>query len=106
MKKAIILLIMGIVLVPSFALADGMVIPDYEGKVYLPSQKAVIVWNEGEETLLLSTKISPESVANLAWIIPIPSETKPEIEEGDIEIFYDLTELFLESKKGFGCARG
>lgn len=110
MKKVLSLLFMAAILAPNLAFADGGMFPgfNYREKVYLPSQKAVIAWDGGEETLILSTKVGVENLANLAWIIPVPSKTKPEIEEGDIEIFYDLADLFTLARKapGFGAGVG
>ena len=83
-------------------LADGMVLPDYEEKVYLPNQKAVISWDGEEEVMILSTKIKTDNLANMAWVIPIPSKVKPEIEEGNVEIFYDLASLFIKRGRTLG----
>ncbi len=105
MKKTLFLLIIGIILIPNLVFADGGVFPNYSEKVYLPAQKAVISWDGSEEILILSTKISTENLANLAWVIPIPSKTDPEVEEGDIEIFYDLADLFSGKRPGtFGVS--
>lgn len=86
-------------LTPQVALANGGVFPDYTGKVYLPSQKAVVAWDGNMETLILSTKIKIDDLANVGWVTPIPSSTKPEVEEGSISIFYDLADLFKGSEK-------
>ena len=47
------------IFLPSIVLADGGLImpPDMKEKISLPEQKAVIIWEDGEETLILSTKI-------------------------------------------------
>jgi len=102
MKKLLILLTIGIFLIPILVLGDGMVLPDYEEKVYLPNQKAVITWDGEEEVMILSTKIKTDNLANMAWVIPIPSKVKPEIEKGDIDIFYDLADLFRRDRKAPG----
>lgn len=102
MKKLLILLTIGIFLIPTLVLGDGMVLPDYEEKVYLPNQKAVISWDGEKEVMILSTKIKTDNLANMAWIIPIPSKVKPEIEKGDIDIFYDLADLFRRKTRAPG----
>jgi len=102
LKKVLFPLVLALLSIPSCVLADGGAFIDYEGSVYLPSQKAVIGWDvpSGEETLILSTQIkvedliSAQELANVAWVVPIPSTTEPEVEEGDVNIFYDLAELF------------
>lgn len=103
MKIILFLAVVGFALVPSSVLADGGVFLDYyRYAVYLPEQKAAIFWDGTNETLILSTKIRSEDLTNMAWVVPIPSKTKPEIEEGDIYIFYQLAEIFTEYKgKGY-----
>lgn len=108
MKKTLFLLALGILLIPPIVLADGGALINYKAKVYLPSQKAVVAWENGTETLILSTQIKTEDLANIAWIVPVPSKTKPEIEEGNIDIFYDLARLFSPTKRtpGLGILTG
>lgn len=82
-------------LIPRLVLADGGVFIDYADlMVSLPSQKAAIAWDGKIETLILFTKIGVDNLTNMAWIVPLPSKAKPEISEGDIQIFYDLADLF------------
>lgn len=104
LKKILFLVLVGIALIPSSVFADGGVFLDYyRYAVYLPEQKAAIFWDGTNETLILSTKIRSEDLTNMAWVVPIPSKTKPEIEEGDIQVFYQLADIFTEYKgKGGG----
>ena len=99
MKIILLLALISIVLIPCSVLADGgvfgMSIDQY---VYLPEQKAAIFWDGTNETLILSTKIRTEDLTNMAWVIPLPSKTKPEIEKGDISIFYKLAGIFAKPK--------
>ena len=74
----------------------GVLIPDFEGVVYLPEQKAAILWDGTNETMIISTKISSDNFSDMAWIIPIPSNSTPEVNEGDIEIFYEIALDFGE----------
>jgi hypothetical protein len=83
--------------------ADGMVVPAYYQQVYLPSQKAAIFWNGSQETMILSTRFATDNLTDMVWVVPVPSKTIPEIEKGDIQIFYDLSELFTsEESKSVG----
>lgn len=103
----LISLLIGIIFVPNLVLADGGIfISDYLQHVYLPSQKAAIFWDGENEIMILSTRISTDDLTDMAWIIPIPSRTKPEIEKGDIQIFYDLADLFTPPRKPKAWGRG
>ena len=61
MRKALFLLVIGIILIPNLVLADGGVFVDIARRIYLPNQKAAISWDGQEEILILSTKISTEN---------------------------------------------
>lgn len=80
-------------LLQTITLADGGIFIDYYKYVYLPSQKAAIFWDGFEEKMVLSTKIKTDDLTNMAWVIPIQSRTKPDVEKGDMDIFYDLAWL-------------
>ena len=75
----------------SISANGGVLSPDYERIVFLPEQKAVIFWDGTNETMILSTKINSDNISNMAWIIPIPSKSNPEVSEGDIEVFDELS---------------
>lgn len=84
------------------ALADGgfFVMQEYYD-VYQPSQKAVILYENGREHLILS--VSYEGNAEeFAWVIPVPG--KPDIDVTHPELFYELFELTMieEAPGGFG----
>ncbi len=102
-EKLFTLLLIAICLLPLTIADGGVFVPDYS-EVYAPSQKAAIFWDGTTETMILSTKISVDNLTNLAWVVPIPSKVKPEVDEGDIQIFYDLTDLFnpIDNSKGWG----
>jgi hypothetical protein len=85
------------VLLPISGKSDGGVfIPNFERVIFLPEQKAVIFWDGTNETMILSTKIQSENFSNMAWIVPVPSKTIPEVSEGDIEIFDEIAFEFGE----------
>ncbi|MBN1941322.1 MAG: DUF2330 domain-containing protein [Candidatus Diapherotrites archaeon] len=100
MKKNICIAIFMLVF-SATVFADGCIIPDYDyyGDILAPEQKAVIYWDGTKEQLILSTKISLDDVSNFAWVVPIQSNTKPEVEEADEEIFFELAELFSRDKE-------
>jgi len=91
MRKFLILLLLASLVTAN----GGMWLPDFEGFVTIPSQKAVIAWDGQYEELTLSTKIKVDDISNVAWIIPIESKIKPEVEQGDIGFFYELAKLFM-----------
>lgn len=101
--KKIIFLLGGLFCFLQPIYADGGVFFEYGEKVYLPEQKAVISWDgeKKEERLLISTKIRMEDEGSFSWVVPISSEEKPEVEKGEVEIFFDLTKLFYP-KESFG----
>lgn len=86
--------------------ADGgiMPMPDYEDSVFMPEQKAVIIWDGSTEEMILESKITTADIANFAWLIPIESSTKPVVEAADEQVFFDLAELFRPKEKDL--ARG
>jgi len=96
------------IILSSHASADGgaFVMPDYHEHVYLPSQKAAIFWDGENETLILSTRIKADDITDIAWVVPVQSKTKPEVEKGNIEIFYDVAELFMPAEKTLGTGFG
>lgn len=95
-----IIIIVGMALVSNLVSADGAVFVNVNttGLVNEPSQKAAIdFWNDihgGQETLTISTKIQVSNTTNLAWLIPIPSKTEPDVKAADVQIFYRLAGLF------------
>ena len=103
MKKILIIALAFMIFLPSVALADGGLImpPDMNEKISLPEQKAVIIWEDGEETLILSTKIQPEEITDIAWIVPIQSVDKPEVDKGNISLFFDVARLFRSTDRGY-----
>ena len=75
---------------PQVASADGGVFPPPNSYLTQTDQKAVIVFENNIETLILSVtfKGDPE---NFAWVIPVPA--KPEVEKSQDELFTALYEL-------------
>ena len=110
MKKRILLLILTLfILTSTVVLADGGMIPSAEIEITLAEQNAVIWWDGTEETLLLSTKATANELTDIAWVIPIQSKVKPEVEEGNLSILKEIPNLFqidYSSKGLFGSIGG
>jgi hypothetical protein len=103
-------LILALLILPCSALADGgLFMPDYVSRVYEPSQKAAITWDSGTglETITLSTRITMDKPESVGWVIPIQSSVKPQVTAGDIDVFYDITNLLETPNRantvGFGA---
>jgi len=92
--------------IPFIACADGGIhysveTPQSEDQINIPHQKAIIFWDDyyKKEVILLSTEIKTREISDLAWVIPVFSKTKPEVEEAEIEIFDAVPWLFSEIKR-------
>lgn len=72
------------------AFADGMVIPPQDYWVRESDQKAVVYYEKGIETLVLSIKFSGDA-QDFAWVIPAPN--RPEVEKAREDLFTNLEEL-------------
>lgn len=95
MKKLILgTLLVGLLLMPSTtALADGGFFIDIGKDIYQPSQKAVILYADGREDLILSVRYEG-SADDFAWVVPVPS--RPNVEVADPELFWELANLTRE----------
>jgi hypothetical protein len=96
--KGIIFIILSFVfsyvLLTSLAYADGIHISDSELHLYEPLQKAVVSWDGKTETMILSSAVQSNEIANFAWLVPIQSSSKPTVTAGNISIFEDLVNYF------------
>ena len=71
-------------------LADGMIMPMPDRYIWETDQKAVIFYEDGMQTMVLS--VSYEGNAeDFAWIVPTP--TRPEVTKSSDELFTSLHEL-------------
>ncbi|MDD5567164.1 MAG: DUF2330 domain-containing protein [Patescibacteria group bacterium] len=77
-------------MLPSIALADGMIVPPPDYYMYETDQKAAIFYEDGTETLVLSTAFQGDA-RDFAWLVPTPN--KPEISKSSDELFTSLEEL-------------
>jgi hypothetical protein len=92
-KKAIFAVPLAIFLVvasASYISADGMIIPPRPSQqIYETDQKAVIWYEDGKETLILSTTFKGD-VNEFVWVIPTPND--PEVGKSKDELFTSLDE--------------
>lgn len=93
-----------IALIPIAIKADGGVtfsveVSQIESEINLPSQEVIIDWDGNYENMAISTGIKTKDLVDLAWIIPIPSKIKPEVEKADAELFQKVPYLFSEIKR-------
>lgn len=97
------------------ALADGgyFELVEFVGTAWSVDQRAVIVYEEGAETLLLQTRYEGDP-GDFAWVIPTPGlVSRAEVAEGDETVFDVLENLtapraYVEDHGGgcwgYGCA--
>ena len=80
------------------SLADGCFVFRWNKAVDInePTQKAIIVYDQGREDLLLQVKYEGP-LEDFGWLVPVPS--LPTVERGSMEPFYELSEL---TQKQFG----
>jgi len=92
MKRLITaILLAGLFLTPcAAALADGGYFYDFGEDIYEPSQKAVILFTDGHEDLILSPKYEG-TAGDFAWVVPVPA--RPEVEVADHGVFWELAEI-------------
>src|SRR6266571_2354267 len=81
-----------VVLSGSSALADGCFVFRWNKAVDInePTQKAIIVFDQGREDILLQVKYEGP-LEDFGWLVPVPS--LPTVEKGSMEPFYELSEL-------------
>lgn len=106
-----VILLTTFILIPISGKADGGAIFSVElekpeEKINLPSQQAIILWDsfDKEQVLSLSTGMKAKEIGDMAWIIPVPSKTKPEIEKENSEIFNQIPYFFAEIERVSGSA--
>ena len=87
------------------AFADGAFFTLLEYDIFQPSQKALILYENNREDLILSVKYEGNA-DEFAWVIPVPNY--PDIDVSDPELFWELSDLTLVHLRvrgggGFGC---
>lgn len=86
----LIILAIGIALVPIQTKADGGIFPPSKYYIEEKGQEAVIFYENGKETLILTVSFMGDA-EDFGWVIPVPQ--KPEISRGSEEIFTSLQEI-------------
>jgi len=87
MKKVVSIFIALALLMPFSVHADGMMVPPSEQWIEESGQQAVIMYENGVETLVLSTSFQGDA-EDFGWIVPVPN--KPEVSRGSQELFSNL----------------
>jgi len=82
--------------------ADGGFFSSYYHHLTAPDQKAVISWDGETEEMIILSSVRSDDLSNLAWVLPIQSSEKPEVEEGNVTIFEELARFFSPERQGFG----
>jgi hypothetical protein len=72
-----------------------------------PTQKAIILHDQGREDLILQVKYEGPA-EDFGWVIPVPCQ--PEVQKGSMEPFYELSKLtqerFRDGSNHMGMTRG
>ncbi|MDP2684133.1 MAG: DUF2330 domain-containing protein [bacterium] len=89
-KKILIGLVVLAIMLPQLSFADGMMVPPEEYWIVETGQKAVIMYEDGIETMIVSTTFEGDA-NDFAWVIPVPN--KPEVSRGSQELFTNLDGL-------------
>lgn len=86
------------------ALADGgFFVLDPSRDIQQPAQKAIILYENNREDLILQVKYEGDA-DKFAWVIPVPNY--PDVDVSEPELFQELAELTMVtvySGGGFGC---
>jgi len=100
-RKTLFLLITAIFSAwPFLSMADGMMMPPQDYWIQETGQKGVILFEDGIETLVVSTSFQGDA-EDFAWVIPVPNQ--PEITKASDELFDSLqsatrTNIYFDRK--------
>ena len=113
LQKAILGLCLAVLFIPAILSADGMMLtpPNYWARE--TDQKAVIFYDQGIETMVISIRFEGNA-KDFGWIIPVPD--KPIVTKGSQKLFSALQKLtqarppttygLLDMSQGLSGARG
>lgn len=94
-------MLLSIAVVP--ALADGAFFALLGDDIFQPSQKAIILYENNREGLILAVKYEGNA-DEFAWVIPVPNY--PDIDVSDPDLFRELSKITTEDLPvRLGCAR-
>jgi hypothetical protein len=109
MKTLVPLLVpvLAMALVPSVVRADGTFVEpkfvwDKHKDINEPTQKAIIVFDAGQEDMILQVKYEGP-VDQFGWLIPVPN--LPTVQEGSMKCFYELSKFTQKQKLDAQWAR-
>ena len=84
-----------------FLFADGCFVWKKGADLTEPSQKAILYWKDGKETLVLQVKYEGEA-EDFAWIVPLPNKPEVDVLEGNKSPFEEIsryTQMRTQGKK-------
>ena len=85
------------------AFADGAFFALLEYDIFQPSQKAIILYENNREDLILAVKYEGNA-DEFAWVIPVPNY--PDIDVSDPDLFWELSGITTADLPArIGCAR-
>lgn len=90
MKKIITIFLISLVFLPQFIKADGVIFPNPGYMVRETNQKAAILYQNKQETLVISTGFQGNA-RDFSWIVPTPSQ--PEVSKISKDFFDNLEKL-------------
>src|SRR5580658_1352469 len=75
--------------------ADGVFVFTWNKQIDInePTQKAVILYDQGREDLVLQVKYEGPA-EEFGWLVPVPA--LPEVKKGSMDCFYELSRLTQE----------
>jgi len=95
----VFLAVLTIGLCPLTAGADGCFIWNKGVDINEPSQKAIILYDKGQEDLILQVRYEGPA-EEFGWLIPVPG--KPTVEKASIECFYELSLMIQRRGRKLG----
>ena len=88
--------------------ADGFFVPpkfvwDKHKDINEPTQKAIIVFDAGQEDLILQVKYEGPT-DEFGWLIPVPNQ--PKVQQGSMKCFYELSQYTQRHFESWGLPTG
>ena len=89
------LMLGGLKLLHGVCHADGAFVFTWDKQIDInePTQKAIILYDQGREDLVLQVKYEGPA-KEFGWLVPVPS--LPEVKKGSMDCFYELSQLTQE----------
>jgi hypothetical protein len=79
---------------------------DKQKDINEPTQKAIILYDQGQEDMVLQVKYEGPA-EEFGWLIPVPG--LPEVSKGSMDCFYELSEMTqrqFDGRRSLGWGRG